>query len=780
MTELGLRTIPGYIIHELLETDLVGATYLAERQSDGYPVTLQVVAEELIDGEAAASYQAALERVADIGHPVVPAVWDVGNSDGLLYSVTGAVEGHSVASTLASGRALNSDQVRSICSELADALDILHAADIVHGAVNPHTVWINDRELAPSAPWVTLRGFGSAVLLSHHVTVEREEPPPSDVLYVAPEQIRREELTGRIDQYALACMVVHCLTGAPPFDRATANALFGAHLFAAPRTLEPRWQDMEPHVGEAVLRAMAKDPADRFPTCGAFATAIGGDASRSWTWMLQEALGLASDDEGDDPDGGAPSSVTVERPVASESEPADAMRDPHPGARPSPPAPAAGETSGNAPPPRRLTAHALAQADWLPGGSDGAPPKPQEGTTEALPLFSDSAASRWSLDARQWRKLVAAVVALALIIVMAVIATRRPASVDTAQAPGQPRAAVAAGVEPVWQRAIGSQGATTLTETGASIVSGAGGVLSTFDRATGAQRWRTRLDGQVTQIAAIDGTIIARTKQAVYGFAEETGQQLWDTAGDSSPWETMAAGRNRVFGIATTNEGSRLVIHALDPATGATAWSLDDVATAPAPATAAVFDRSRLGGQMLYVLHGSRLHAIATRNQRENWQIALDEPQIESLTAIAKAILVIGEDGQICRYGMQDGDAVWTACAPLANAEATQSVINTRSGRVIVSGAHEVAAVDFTRGTRQWQVTEQSGFQEASAANEDAAFVAHADGTVEAIAHDRGERQWRSEPFGTITAMTADRDAVYVATADGRLTRLPSPGADTN
>jgi serine/threonine-protein kinase len=224
MPELSLRTIPGYIVHELLETDLVSATYLAEREADGFPVVLQVLAEEFDEPGLNTAFFDAYERVAEIRHPVVPFVHDVGRVDGVVYSVTGAVEGRTLAATLARAGRLPVETMLSVCSELADALDILHAADVVHGALNPHTVWINDRERAPSAPWVTLRGFGTNPLMSRRAALDRVEPPPGDLYYVAPEQIRREELTGRVDQYALACMVVHCLTGAPPFERATVNA----------------------------------------------------------------------------------------------------------------------------------------------------------------------------------------------------------------------------------------------------------------------------------------------------------------------------------------------------------------------------------------------------------------------------------------------------------------------------------------------------------------------------------------------------------------------------
>jgi outer membrane protein assembly factor BamB len=175
---------------------------------------------------------------------------------------------------------------------------------------------------------------------------------------------------------------------------------------------------------------------------------------------------------------------------------------------------------------------------------------------------------------------------------------------------------------------------------------------------------------------------------------------------------------------------------------------------------------------MLYVLNGDRLHAIDTAAQERRWQTTLTRPEVGSLTAIAKAILVINTDGDICRYGMQDGNEVWTRCATLQSAPDPQAVVRTRNARVLVRSAREVAAVEFTSGVPHWRVTDAAGFQEPFTANAAMAFVAHANGSIEAIDHQDGVERWRSRRLGEISAMTASDDAVYIATADGRLLRF--------
>jgi outer membrane protein assembly factor BamB len=811
MPELSLRTIPGYVVDELLETDLVSATYLAERESDGYPVVLQVVAAGVDDPESTAFFDA-YELLKRVKHPVLPAVWDVGRIDGALYSVTDAVEGRSLASTLARSGRLSVDTALAVCSELADALDILHAADVVHGALNPYTVWINDRERAPSAPWVTLRGFGTTPLLSQRASSERVDPPPADLYYVAPEQIRRDEVTGRADQYALGCMVVHCLTGAPPFERSTVNALIGAHLFAAPRATDGRWDALPPYVVAAVQRAMAKDPADRFALCDAFAIAIGGNRQRSWSWMIADALDQS-------PDGEPPDSADTGYVAALDWE-GDT---------------AASQTFTNDERERSremyddVTIRTLAEADWLPGGStepaftqrpavterpaftehndiaepaaaghatpaDPAataritptrPAAPRRATptmpaaaerrapADSLPRFSLEAATTRRVDPQLLRWLV--ILAASIIILMALLLLQarsadRPATESRQDAQHAPEPAVPPPqISPAWQRTT-TKPITTMIHTDESVVSAAGDVISVMDAATGKPRWQAAIGDEVVEIAALEHVVVVRTGDALHGLDERTGHALWNTD-DPIARSALAVGHTSLYAVAVDGETSSLSLRALAPATGEVQWAIDGLAAA-GPDTSAVYDRSRIGEQMLYLLSGSRLHAVDTSARRVRWQTTLEQPEVGSLTAIAKAIVVINAKGEICRYGMQDGNEVWTRCATLQGAPGAHAVVHTRHARVLVRSTREIAAVDFTSGVPHWRVTDTTGFQDAFAANTDTAFVVHADGSIEAIDHQRGVERWRSQPLGEVSAMTAGGDAIYVATADRRLLRF--------
>jgi hypothetical protein len=285
MAEVGVWTVPGYVVHERLDAGLVSATYLASRASDGYPVLLQVVSEEFSDPGSADHFFTTLERVAELDHPVVPKVRDMGQADGLLYVITAATEGRPLAAALAEVDALPLDDALAGCTELADALDTMAAVGLVHGALSPKTIWLNDRGRVPSAPRMSLHGFGTLPLRTSAVR-QAGAAPPADLLYTAPEQVYGTPVDERTDQYALACAVVHCLTGRPPFDRATIGGLLDAHTRDDPATHLTAAGWLPPTVAEGLARGLSKVPSDRFDTCTALMTAIGGVSRSSWRWML--------------------------------------------------------------------------------------------------------------------------------------------------------------------------------------------------------------------------------------------------------------------------------------------------------------------------------------------------------------------------------------------------------------------------------------------------------------------------------------------------------------
>ena len=748
MAELGVWTIPGYVVHERLQAGLVSAAYLASRTSDGYPVLLQVVSEEFSDPVSAEHFRTTIEQVTAVRHPVVPTVSEVGEADGLLYTISSAVEGRSLDATLRSMGALPMDDTLAVCRELADALDMLAAAGVVHGAVSPTTAWINDRVRSPSAPYVSLRGFGTTPLRARRIQ-DPDFPPPPDIAYTAPEQVHGSAPVVGTDQYALACMVVHCLTGAPPFESATIDDLFDAHLMREPDDALLQADRLSGRVVMGLRRALSKDPVDRFDSCADFATAIGATARPSWTWMIEDGRSAGTAGEIDIRDGSTGTRST---------------------------APGSGSP----------TARSLSEVDWLPGSAARTGPTQQRvrapGTAPAGRGPNPVAAPRRRrrLSARHTRWIGLAVLAL-LVAGSAVVLVRAVRAADptgaVAGAEGQSSGGGAPEIAASWREPIAEGPVDLLAAEDDGVLSVTGAVVDRLDHETGRSQWRTELDEPVRELSVLGPTVILRTTSQFIALKRTDGDVVWRSSEtDMPPLDAFITGRGRMFGAARDDAGD-VVVHAIDPASGEVSWSI----TTPTPDQDGggadddpliAFDGSERGQRSLYVVDGDTLSALSVTTRQLRWQVTLDSGRPVSMTALAGAVLTVSEDGDVCRYHADDGETAWTTCAALERTDEPGTIAHVRGSRVIVTGAHEVLSVDFTSGTPRWRIISDEALQPVVAANHAATYVAAPDGSVEAVAQGNGASLWESAPFGPISAMSASEDAVYLTTSDGRLTRL--------
>jgi serine/threonine-protein kinase len=753
MAELGVWTIPGYVVHERLQSGLVSAAYLASRTSDGYPVLLQVISEEFSDPLSAEHFRSTIEQVSAVRHPVIPAVSEIGEADGLLYTISSAVEGRSLDATLRSQGTLPMDDTLAVCRELADALDMLTSAGVVHGAVSPVTVWINDRVRSPSAPYVALRGFGTTPLRARRIQ-DRHATPPPDVAYTAPEQVRGSAPVERTDQYALACMVLHCLTGSVPFARETVDDLFDAHVAQEPDDAMLQADRLPGRVVTGLRRALSKDPADRFPTCTDFASAIGATARPSWTWMIEAGQAPGVPDEID-------------------------IRDEATGT-----VGAAGGRPASTSPSGSRTARSLSEVDWLPGsatrtgtqqpvrapGTATAGRGPNPVTTPARPRRITTRHARW--------------LGLALLAVVvtagAVALGRTERTVDRTGTADQPTGDGVPEIAASWREPIADGPVDLLAAEADGVLSVSGAVVASLDHETGMAQWSTELDAPVSEMSVLGPAVILRTASQFVALDRADGTVMWRSSETGMPeLDAFITGRGRMFGVARDDAGD-VAVHAIDPTSGEIGWTI----TTPAPADGdddapamIAFDGSEGGQRSLYVVEGDVLSAVSVTTHELRWQITLEGGHPVSMTALAGAVLTVSDDGEVCRYHADDGEAAWTTCATLERAGDAAGIAQVRDSSVIVAGRQEVLSVDFTSGTPRWRIVSEEALQGVIAANRAATYVAAPDGSVEAIAQRNGASLWESAPFGPISAMAASDDAVYLTTSDGRLTRLEAPAA---
>ena len=242
--------LAGYRLEALLGRGGMGVVYRAHDLALDRDVALKLLAPHLAGDVSFRERFLTESRVAaSLEHPNVVPIHDAGEIDGQLYIAMRLVEGSDLKAVLRDGPLEPARAVR-VLEQIAGALDAAHARGLVHRDVKPSNVLLDERE------HVYLADFGLSRYLDDAALPLGPAKSLGTADYVAPEQIRGEEVDGRADVYALGCMLYECLAGEPPFRRGTDAATLYAQLEEAPPVL--------PGLEEVLPKALAKEPAQRY------------------------------------------------------------------------------------------------------------------------------------------------------------------------------------------------------------------------------------------------------------------------------------------------------------------------------------------------------------------------------------------------------------------------------------------------------------------------------------------------------------------------------------
>src|SRR4051794_16755917 len=233
---------------------------------DGQAVALKMVKEEMSADEIFLKrFRREAEIAQRIQHPNVVAVVATGDHEGLPWAAQRFIAGGSLEERLDRWGALDLHQAIAIFKQVAGGLDVLHENGLIHRDLKPGNILVDER----GTPYIA--DFGLAKDHQNEGTVlTRPGQALGSMDYMAPEQIRGEEVTAATDVYALACMLFELLTGQPPFADKVGMRIMWAHLQDPP----PHPSDQKPEipraVGDEILKGLAKEPADRPQSAGEF------------------------------------------------------------------------------------------------------------------------------------------------------------------------------------------------------------------------------------------------------------------------------------------------------------------------------------------------------------------------------------------------------------------------------------------------------------------------------------------------------------------------------
>ena len=251
----------------------MATVYLARDLTRDRHVAVKVLLPEL----AVTLGQERFLREIDVGtklqHPRIVGVLDSGQAEGILYYVMPFVDGASLRDQLNREKQLAVDEAIRITQQVADALAYAHAQGVIHRDIKPENILLDG-----SGAMVADFGIARAVSVAGGETLTRTGMAVGTPTYMSPEQaMGSRDVTPESDIYSLACVVYEMLAGQPPFTGPTAMALLARHSLDNVPSLKIVRGTVPDAVEDAIVRAMAKVPADRFRSAMDFAAALTDD-----------------------------------------------------------------------------------------------------------------------------------------------------------------------------------------------------------------------------------------------------------------------------------------------------------------------------------------------------------------------------------------------------------------------------------------------------------------------------------------------------------------------
>ena len=255
--------LAGHRVEAMVGRGGMGVVYRARHCRLGRVVALKVIAPELLeDASVQRRFLEEAVAAASFEHPNVVPVYDAGESHGIPYLAMHYVHGMDLCAMVGRLGPLEPARAAEIVAGVGDALDAMHRAGYVHRDVKPRNV------LIAGGGHVYLTDFGLARRVASGSGATCAGHWAGTVDYAAPEQIRGGHTDARTDVYALGCLLHFALTGRPPFTRENLEARLWAHLHEPPPAPSALRPGLPPELDALVARALAKDPADRFPSAG--------------------------------------------------------------------------------------------------------------------------------------------------------------------------------------------------------------------------------------------------------------------------------------------------------------------------------------------------------------------------------------------------------------------------------------------------------------------------------------------------------------------------------
>lgn len=248
-----------YRITERIGIGGMAEVYKAQDQTLGRIVAVKVMLPQYAaDPEFAARFKQEAASAANLQSPYIVNVYDWGHDDGTYFIVMEYVRGTDLKSAILQRGAINQRKVAEIGSQVCQALSVAHNQDIIHRDVKPQNIMVQ-----PDGN-VKVMDFGIA--RAKNSVKSQTSSVLGTAHYISPEQAQGKELTGASDMYSLGCVLYEAATGQLPFDGPDAVSVAMKQVQEEPLPPSQVKPDISPDLEAIILKAMDKNPYNRFQT----------------------------------------------------------------------------------------------------------------------------------------------------------------------------------------------------------------------------------------------------------------------------------------------------------------------------------------------------------------------------------------------------------------------------------------------------------------------------------------------------------------------------------
>jgi serine/threonine-protein kinase len=258
-----------YTLERELGRGGMATVYLAGDVKHRRKVAIKVLHPEIGAAIGPERFLREIEIAASLQHPHILPLYDSGDAAGNLYYVMPFVEGESLRDRLKREHQLPQEDVIKITSEVASALGYAHSREIVHRDIKPENIM-----LSGGSAIVADFGIARAASAMEQQQLTQTGTVVGTPLYMSPEQSVGSDIDGRSDEYSLACVVYEMLVGEPPFTGPNVQAIIARHSMQAVSPPSIIRISIPETMERALLKALEKTPADRYPTVVMFAEAF--------------------------------------------------------------------------------------------------------------------------------------------------------------------------------------------------------------------------------------------------------------------------------------------------------------------------------------------------------------------------------------------------------------------------------------------------------------------------------------------------------------------------